>query len=204
MYVKFLRYSAGEAGLPDHSLFSHYPIGVTRDEVVYELFFTALPQSAFTPADAVDLYLHRGSFETVLADEDKEQDPDRWCSHTGGVASMLASRQPMDVESARFHWGIASIRHPCARPNLLLPSHSPFPRPFPTNPLAWPTALRSSRGQHRWEALPATHSLSTLMAPCAVLPGTPSMHKNGAPNARVLTPVYNWLFQLFGEADVIF
>jgi hypothetical protein len=28
------------------------------------------------------LYLHRGSFETVLADEDREQDPDRWCSHT--------------------------------------------------------------------------------------------------------------------------
>ena len=25
---------------------------------------------------------HRGSFETSLADEDVEQDPDRWCSHT--------------------------------------------------------------------------------------------------------------------------
>lgn len=58
------------------------PIGTTREGVVYELFFTALPQDAFTPADVVDLYLHRGAFETVLADEDKEQDPDRWCSHT--------------------------------------------------------------------------------------------------------------------------
>lgn len=57
-------------------------IGVTREGVVYELFFTALPQAAFTPADVVDLYLHRGAFETVLADEDKEQDPDRWCSRT--------------------------------------------------------------------------------------------------------------------------
>jgi hypothetical protein len=28
------------------------------------------------------LYLHRGSFETVLADEDVEQDSDRWYSHT--------------------------------------------------------------------------------------------------------------------------
>jgi hypothetical protein len=27
------------------------PIGTTREEVVYELFFTALPQGAFTPAD---------------------------------------------------------------------------------------------------------------------------------------------------------
>ncbi len=29
----------------------------------------------------LDLYLHRGSFEIVLADEDAEQEPDRWCSH---------------------------------------------------------------------------------------------------------------------------
>jgi Transposase DDE domain len=58
------------------------PIGVTRDAVVYELFFTALPSSAFTPADVVALYLHRGAFETVLSDEDREQDPDRWVSHT--------------------------------------------------------------------------------------------------------------------------
>jgi hypothetical protein len=30
----------------------------------------------------VHLYLHRGAFEGVLGDEDEEQDPDRWCSHT--------------------------------------------------------------------------------------------------------------------------
>jgi hypothetical protein len=58
------------------------PIGVTRDAVVYELFFTALPPVAFTPADVVALYLHRGAFETVLSDEDKQQDPDRWVSQT--------------------------------------------------------------------------------------------------------------------------
>ena len=57
-------------------------VGTTRGENVYELFYTALPPGAFTPADVVALYLHRGAFETVLADEDKEQDPDRWCSHT--------------------------------------------------------------------------------------------------------------------------
>ena len=58
------------------------PIGVTRDGVVYELFFTALPALGFTAADVVKLYLHRGSFETVLADEDREQDSDRWSSYT--------------------------------------------------------------------------------------------------------------------------
>jgi hypothetical protein len=57
-------------------------IGLTRSGLVYELFFTALPQSAFTAADVVALYLHRGAFEPVLADEDQEQDPDRWCSHS--------------------------------------------------------------------------------------------------------------------------
>lgn len=58
------------------------PVGVTRDGVVYELFFTNLPQHAFTACDVVELYLHRGAFESVLSDEDLEQDPDRWCSHT--------------------------------------------------------------------------------------------------------------------------
>jgi hypothetical protein len=56
-------------------------IGVTRDGVVYELFLTNLSPTAFTTADVVALYLHRGSFEPALSDEDLEQDPDRWCSH---------------------------------------------------------------------------------------------------------------------------
>jgi hypothetical protein len=56
-------------------------IGVERDGLIYELFLTKLPQPAFTAADVVALYLHRGAFETTLSDEDSEQDPDRWCSH---------------------------------------------------------------------------------------------------------------------------
>ncbi len=57
-------------------------IGTLRNGTVYEQFFTTVAPNAFTPADVLDLYLHRGSFETVLADEDQEQDPDRWVSHT--------------------------------------------------------------------------------------------------------------------------
>ena len=56
-------------------------IGIERDGLIYELFLTKLPQRAFTASDVVALYLHRGSFETTLSDEDREQDPDRWCSH---------------------------------------------------------------------------------------------------------------------------
>lgn len=36
-------------------------VGVERDGVVYELFFTKLPQGAFTASDVVALYLHRGA-----------------------------------------------------------------------------------------------------------------------------------------------
>jgi hypothetical protein len=57
-------------------------VGVERDGIVYELFVSTLPSPAFTASDVLDLYLHRGSFETVLADEDVEQNADRWYSHT--------------------------------------------------------------------------------------------------------------------------
>ena len=66
-----------------HALTSSSPaVGVERDGTVYELFVSTLPSPAFGPSDVLDLYLHRGSFETVLADEDREQDADRWYSHT--------------------------------------------------------------------------------------------------------------------------
>jgi len=58
------------------------PVGLTRAGVVYELFFTNLPQQAFTASDVIELYLHRGAFEPQLSDEDQELDPDRWCSHS--------------------------------------------------------------------------------------------------------------------------
>ncbi len=58
------------------------PVGVTRGGVVYELFFTNLPQQAFTAADVVELYLHRGAYAPALFDEDQEIEPDRWCSHS--------------------------------------------------------------------------------------------------------------------------
>jgi hypothetical protein len=55
---------------------------VERKGMIYELFVSTLPSLAFTASDVLDLYLHRGSFETVLADEDVEQNADRWYSHT--------------------------------------------------------------------------------------------------------------------------
>ncbi len=57
-------------------------VGIIRDGVVSELFWTNLPQSAFTASDVVSLSLHRGAFETALEDEDIEQEPERWCSYS--------------------------------------------------------------------------------------------------------------------------
>jgi hypothetical protein len=68
-------------------------VGVERNGTVYELFVSTLPSPVFTASDVLDLYLHRGSFETVLADEDIEQNADRWYSHTPcgqGFAQILA------------------------------------------------------------------------------------------------------------------
>jgi hypothetical protein len=57
------------------------PVGVIRDGVVDELFWTHLPQRAFTASDVVSLALHRGAFETAREEEDNGLEPDRWCSH---------------------------------------------------------------------------------------------------------------------------
>ena len=66
-----------------HPAGEHKPaVGVVRKETVYEVFYTTLPSCAFLASDVLHLYLHRGSFETVLSDEDQEQDPDRWVSRT--------------------------------------------------------------------------------------------------------------------------
>src|SRR5882724_9123679 len=57
-------------------------VGKRIDEWVYELFITTVGADGFLVEDILDLYHGRGAFETVLADEDLEEDPDRWCSYT--------------------------------------------------------------------------------------------------------------------------
>ena len=81
------------------------PVGLTRAGVVYELFFSNLPQQAFTACDVVELYLHRGAFEPALADEDQEIDPDRWCSHSawGQEAWCIVSQWVWNVRLELGH-----------------------------------------------------------------------------------------------------
>ena len=58
------------------------PVGKRVGEWAYEVFVTMLGADGFLVEDVLDLYQGRGAFEAVLADEDVEEDPDRWCSHT--------------------------------------------------------------------------------------------------------------------------
>ncbi len=90
------------------------PIGVTKDGTVYEIFFTSAPPQAFTAADVLHLYLHRGSFETVLAYEDQEQDPDRWVSHTpcGQEGRRKSSRNGFGISASS--WESSSLPLPDA------------------------------------------------------------------------------------------
>src|SRR5262249_27463064 len=57
-------------------------VGKRVGEWVYELFITTLLADGFLVEDVLDLSHGRGAFEAVLADEDVEEDPDRWCSYT--------------------------------------------------------------------------------------------------------------------------
>jgi hypothetical protein len=83
-----------------HPASDHKPaIGVVRKETVYELFYTTLPPHAFTASDVLQVYLHRGSFETVLSDEDQEQNPDRSRISLALRSGLLADHLSMDVES---------------------------------------------------------------------------------------------------------
>src|SRR5258708_12101903 len=82
-----------------HPTGAHKPaIGVVRKETVYELFYTTLPPHAFTASDVLQVYLHRGSFETVLSDEDQEQDPDRFSLSLSLWSGLLADPLPLNLE----------------------------------------------------------------------------------------------------------
>jgi len=108
-----------------------------------------------------------------LSDEDDEQGPDRWCSHSawGQECWQLVSQWVWNLRAVR--WGISCILMPCARPSLLLPSHLPHPLPLST-------AHGSSRGLCSPSRGPALESWSLLWtrlcSPArwdAALPGFP-------------------------------
>ncbi|MCP3145001.1 hypothetical protein LXT23_47520, partial [Pyxidicoccus sp. QH1ED-7-1] len=63
---------APEAGAP--------AVGHRAGDVVYELFATDRTAPGWSALDVLTLYAARGGFEQTLAEEDREQHADRWCS----------------------------------------------------------------------------------------------------------------------------
>src|SRR6266566_990509 len=95
-------------------------IGHTRQGVVYELFFTHLPQEAFTASDVVALAPPIvAPLNRCLPICDQEQDPDRWCSHAPGFPRSVADRLAMGPRTCAWNWGMCLSRRRCARPSLL-------------------------------------------------------------------------------------
>lgn len=147
------------------------PVGVMRSGVVYELFFTNLPQQGFTTSDIVELYLHRGAFEPTLADEDEEQDPDRWCSHSawGQECWQVVSQWVWNIRLELGHQLHPDLVRTTEFAPAILPvteqaAASPAPAPGYGPPT---TATPGKRGASRGKIF-----LSSPMARCAVRQGS--------------------------------
>ena len=132
-------------------------VGKRVGEWVYELFMTTLPADGFLVEDALDLYHGRGAFEAVLADEDVEEDPDRWCSYTECGQELwqiacqwlwnlrLALGKGMQAEALReLEWA------PSKEATLLFPVAEPAPEEYGSWQLAGDVGR--ARGQIPGEA----------------------------------------------------
>ena len=73
-------------------------VGKRVGEWIYELFITTRDADGFLCEDVVNLYHGRGAFETIFAEEDLEDDPDRWCSYTECGKAALADRVSVGLE----------------------------------------------------------------------------------------------------------
>ena len=165
-------------------------VGVERDGTIYELFVNTLPSPAFTASDVLDLYLHRGSFETVLADEDDEQEFDRWYLHTPVArSSPRSSHNGFGIFD--WNWGNSSLKLSCVRPNLLQRARQKLPQPTSLN-LRKHLRLRSCmahRNGHVYRlrmVSPALRLRRNPMGRCVALPTTRCIFKSGVPSG--MTP----------------
>ena len=185
----------GPVGVPCRVVVATHPadqnrkkktIGVTRTGVVYELFFTNLPQQTFTAADVVELYLHRGAFEPVLSDEDQEIDPDRWCSHS-------ASGQECWQLVAQWVWNLrlelghqlepTPLRITGFAPALPLTSEQAATRPVSSAPASgYCPPTTATRLGKRGDSKEPTF-LSSPMGRCGVLLASRLLHMSGEERA---------------------
>jgi len=121
-------------------------VGKRIGDMVYELFFTTTEDDAFLVQDIVELYHGRGAFEGVLADEDVEQDTDRWCSYTpyGQELWQIASQWVWNIRLTLGQtWQATPLREI---------EWSPIPDPLPatTPSVAAEEARKEAYGPFHW------------------------------------------------------
>jgi hypothetical protein len=103
------------------------------------------------------MYLHRGAFEPTLADEDREQDPDRWCSHSawGQECWQLVAQwvwnlrlelghqlEPTPLRITEFAPAISQSEQAATRPALSAPASGYGP---PATATTWKTGRFSGQ-----------------------------------------------------------
>jgi hypothetical protein len=130
-------------------------VGKKVGEVVYELFVTDRSAEQLSANDVLSLYFARGGFEQTLAEEDREQEPDRWCSGhpQGQEAWQLLSQW---VWNFRLRLGVAAQPQVSVRRTMwaeALPPEAPWvpqasgepapPPPAPGPPPAEPPATEA-------------------------------------------------------------
>jgi hypothetical protein len=112
-------------------------VGKCVGEWVYELFIPNLPTEGFLVEDVLDLYHGRGAFETVLADEDLEEDPDRWCSYDVPQKHSTAILILRSLAKQHERWfqafltaSVLARREQVNRVKSEQHNHSPFEKPL--------------------------------------------------------------------------
>ena len=118
----------------------------------------------------------------MLADEDKEQNADRWYSPTLVQPGICPNRGPMDAGIFDENWGNSSLQQSCAPPNLLQPLRLGL-HLLKSLRLRSSMALRNSHAPPLPMAFPAPRLPLNLMERCVALPTIPSIHRNGALSA---------------------
>jgi len=128
-------------------------VGKRVGEWVYELFITMLDAEGFLVQDVLDLYHGRGAFEAVLADEDIEEDPDRWCSYTecGQELWQIVCQWVWNLRLSPSDRECRASR--CATPSWAPPKETPAvfgasePSPQEYGPWQWATAFGRATGR---------------------------------------------------------
>lgn len=139
-------------------------------EWVYEQYVTTLPCEGFLATNVLDLYQGRGAFEGTLADEDREGDPDRWCS-------LSPCGQDCWQVVWQWVWNLRLALAAGSTDDVLrsiewAPEHAGTPRPSPSRfgsrrfPDLWTTGVgTSTRGTSGRDGLRAPGRWSAPMSP---------------------------------------